>query len=51
MPKNTVEAVKHANTNGQPTAVPARIRQEVSEQSTVEREEDIGCWDGIPQST
>ena len=51
MPKDTVEAVKHANTNGQPTAVPARIRQEVSEQSTVEREEDICCWDGIPQST
>jgi hypothetical protein len=51
MPKDTVEAVNHANTNGQPTAVPARIRQEVSEQPTVEREEDIGCWDGIPQST
>ena len=38
MPKDTVEAVKHANTNGQPTAVPARIPQEMSEQSTVERE-------------
>jgi hypothetical protein len=51
MPKDTVEAVKHAKTNGRPTAAPDRMRREASEQSTVEREEDIGCWDGIPQST
>jgi len=51
MPKETVEAMTHAKTPGQQTVEPDHPRHEVSQQVTLEREEEIGCWDGIPQST
>jgi hypothetical protein len=50
MPKETVEALTHAKTNGQQTVEPDHTRHEVRQQFVLEREEEIGCWDGIPQS-
>ena len=41
----------HANSDGQATPVPDPTLKAVNEKPTLEREEEIGCWDGIPQAT
>ncbi len=51
MPRETGEAMTHANSDGQATPVPDSTLKAVKEEPTLEREEEIDCWDGIPQAT
>ena len=50
-PGETGEAMTHANSDGQATPVLDSTLKAVKEEPTLEREEEIGCWDGIPQAT
>jgi hypothetical protein len=42
MPEENVEAISHANKDGQQSAASDRAQTEMSE-------EEILCWDGIPR--